>query len=275
MQSLLRQIRRPQLGGEEMPVVFEALAQQGANARRGEVTLLVGEPEAGKSAVALWLALQWAARHGQRGLYWSADTTPFVAGARSVAALGAAPNYKAAEKALRAKEPKAMDALRALSRAGLEWCFDAFIDNDSLVLNSDAFLEKWGQHPDFVIIDNLTDADTGQEGDEFSALRGMMRDLNFMARRTNAAMVALHHTSEGVKSNESTGLPPRKATHGKVSVKPTVMLATARSDGTLKPIGPVKNRYGISDKTGGLAFDFVFDPETFQFKGSAGRRMGT
>jgi hypothetical protein len=267
VQTLLRQIRRPLIGGEEMPVVFEQLANIGANARRGEIMMIVGQPAAGKSAVALWLALQWVAKHGERGIYWSADAAPFVAAARTAAALGAG-KYRDVEQMLRDKNPRALAPLEQVSRAGLEWCFDAYIDSSSLQLNMDAFLEKWGKHPDFVIIDNLTDVDTGREGDEFSSLRGMMRDLNFMARRSRAAMVALHHTSEAEKEDP---LPPRKAVHGKVSVKPTVMIGTARGEGDTKPMGPLKNRYGFEDKSGGTAWDFYFDADTFQFNGHRGR----
>jgi hypothetical protein len=270
VQTLLRQIRRPRIGGEEMPVVFEQLAHMGCNSRRGEITLIVGQPAAGKSAVALWLALQWVARHGQRGIYWSADAAPFVAAARTAAALGAG-QYRDVERMLRDKDPRAIGPLSKVSKAGLEWVFDASIDVDSLELNMDGFLEKWGGHPDFVIVDNLTDVDTGREGDEFSGLRGMMRDLNFMGRKTQAAMVVLHHTSESEKEDP---LPPRKATHGKVAVKPTIIIGTARGEGNTKPMGPLKNRYGFEDKTGHSAELFHFDPDTFQFDGSIGRVLG-
>lgn len=270
MQSLLRQVRRPQIGGEEMPPIFDQLANEGANARRGEILLLVGQPAAGKSAVALWLAIQWTILHNLKGIYWSADTTSFVAATRTVSQITGM-RYRDSEQAIRDKAPTAMRPLRQVSEKGLEWVFDAYIDADSLELNIDAFLEKWGGYPDFLIIDNLTDVDTGREGDEFSALRALMRDLNTLVRKTQAAGVVLHHTSENDKEDP---LPSRKSIHGKVSQKPTVILGTSRGERHTKPIGPLKNRYGIDDRSGGLAFDFMFDPDNLQFKGEIGRVLG-
>lgn len=247
--------------------MFQELADIHANARRGEITMIVGQPSAGKSVVALWHAVQWTMDHGLRGIYWSADTTAFVAAARTCSMITGRP-YPKAEDALREREPSAMGALAEVTHQGMEWVFDAWIDSESLTLNMDAFLEKWGGYPDYVILDNLTDVDTGQDGDEFSALRGMVRDLNFLIRKSNAAGLILHHTSESEKDDP---LPPRKAIHGKVSQKPTVILGTSKGEGKIKPIGPLKNRYGMDNRLGKMAFSYLFDAEALQFNGSIGR----
>jgi KaiC/GvpD/RAD55 family RecA-like ATPase len=246
-------MRAPNAGGEPLPSVFPELTTLGATARRGEVMMIVAQPSAGKSVIALWMAINWTTRHDLRGLIFSADATAKAVAQRAASMLLGRP--------VNVDDPVAQETIEGLK--GIEWSFDSDITGESLELNVEAFVEKWGCEPDFVVIDNLTDVDT-RDGDEFGVLRAMMRDLNYMARATGAATIVLHHVSESEKDDPC---PPRRAIHGKVSVKPTVILATARADGDRKPIAVLKNRYGPEDRSGRSPVWIPFSETTFTFGG--------
>jgi replicative DNA helicase len=241
--------------------VFRELSEIGADARRGELLMIAGQPTAGKSSVALWMALQWVLQHGLRGIYWSADAVAKPAASRVLSMVTGSSTVQT-EADLDNGDQAMLDTLDDLTRKGFMWAFDASITPQSLELNVDAFEELWGVNPDWIVIDNLTDVDT-RDGDEFSALRAMMRDLNHMVRELNAAGIVLHHVSEDAPENP---VPARRFIHGKVSVKPTVVIGTARTTGgSKKPLGALKNRYGAEDKRGKQATWVPFNPLTLQF----------
>jgi RecA-family ATPase len=244
MRSLARAIRGGESGGAPLPVVLPSLAAQGAHIRRGEVTMLAGQPGAGKSTIALWHSIIWAKDHGLIGIYFSADSSELVAASRTAAMVLNQP-VKEMEKALQNTDSAALEAIA--QTAGISWCFDPEITLDGIDLELAAFEEMWGRVPDFVCIDNATDVEQ-QDGDEFGALRRVMRDLTYLARTTSAAVLVLHHTSENEKDDPC---PPRKAIHGKVSVKPALVLTTAETwTNGRKPIAIVKSRFGRSNKLG-------------------------
>jgi RecA-family ATPase len=54
----------------------------------------------------------------------------------------------------------------------------------------------WGRSPTLIVVDNLMDiAIDGHE--EFAGMRAVMKELKYLARDTNAAVLVLHHTQEG------------------------------------------------------------------------------
>src|SRR5690554_6774772 len=114
MQTLSRQLRRPHIGGEPLPAVFPELSAIGADARRGEVLMLVGQPASGKSLVALWMCLTWL-KHGYRGIYWSADATVRPAASR-VLAMWNRQSVTEAEQLLDNRHPETLATLDDLSR---------------------------------------------------------------------------------------------------------------------------------------------------------------
>ena len=262
MQTLSRQLRRKHVGGERLPSVFNELSNIGADARRGEILMVVAQPTGGKSAVALWMALKWI-QEGLRGIYWSADAVAKPTATR-VLSMSTGITTSQAETGLDAGDELMLERIDELTHEGLMWTFDGSITSQSLEMNVEAFRELWGANPDWIVIDNLTDVDTRDSNDEFGGLRAMMRDLNHMVRELNAAGVVLHHVSEEAPENP---IPARKFIHGKVSVKPTVVIGTARTTGgSRKPLGSLKNRYGYEDKRGKNAIWVPFNPLTLQFE---------
>lgn len=109
------------------------------------------------------------------------------------------------------------------------------------------------------MIDNLIDI-SGDEGEEFQALRSTCRALKSMARYLDACVLVLHHTSEAI---EGKPCPPRRAIHGKVAQLPALILTVASTAGTML-VAPVKNRHGPSDASGQTAYYLKFDPVTMR-----------
>lgn len=259
MQSLSRAVSRPRAGGAPLPTVFPGLANNWRmDFRRGEVTLIAAQPGAGKSTMALWAAQKWVTRDGLIGLYFSADSSELVAAARAASMLTGIPTWDA-ERRLKDGDSYIIHQLERL--AGLRWCFDPDITLDTLEDEVQAFVELWGREPDFIVVDNLTDVE-GQAEDEFPALRRTMKVMTYLGRESGAAVIVLHHTSEGETPDPA---PSRKAIHGKVAQKPAVIVTMAENFDGSKYAAVVKNRFGKSDRTGRTAELLRFDVNTFSF----------
>lgn len=257
MQSLVRAVSRPQAGGAPLPTIFPSLGRQRADVRRGEVTLIGAEPGVGKTALALWMAEKWVHAHGLRGLYFSADSSELVVAARLVA-MTEGVTWTDAERRILNGDAYINSVLEGLNP--LRFCFDPDISLLSIEQEVEAFVELWGDTPDFIVIDNLTDVD-GQNEDEFGGLRRIMKVMKYLARESGAAVIVLHHTSEGATSDPC---PPRKAFHGKTSQKAAVAL-TIGAGFNQRYVAVVKNRYGQSDRSGQTYHTLSFDGTTMQF----------
>jgi hypothetical protein len=84
-----------------------------------------------------------------------------------------------------------------------------------------------------------------------------MKELKYLARATNAAIILLHHTSEAVPGSPC---QPRSAIQGKVSAMPA-LICTLGVVGTSLGVATVKNRYGRADQNGTLMTWLAFNPE--------------
>ena len=260
MKRLSRAVRQKQMGGRPLPTVFQAWAWQKIHIRRSEVTMIAGQPNAGKSLLALWLAVSWVANHGLRGLYLSADSAELGQAARALAMNTMNLSVNQAEELLKEEDPWAIEQMQRLNN--LAWSFEDDLSYENIHEEIEAFVELWGSPPDFIVVDNLTDVE-GQSEDEGATLRRSMKALVQLARTTDAAVVVLHHTSEDPKIKEDP-CPPRSAIQFKVSQKPAVVL-TLTDRGPQRPVACVKNRFGKPDKSGRTATWLRFDEETMHF----------
>lgn len=215
--------------------------------------MVAAQPGAGKSA----LGMDIAAKVKRPTLYFSADSTELTMASRIAASVTNRLLFDAEQQILR-------DPAWAASVLGqvdhIRWSFDSSPAFEDIGAEVEAFEEVWGEPPHLTVVDNVTDVqDDG--GDEFSALRSTMKGLKFLARSANTAVLALHHTSEGVDSNPC---PPRRAIHGKISQMPAVILTIGQGDGSYMPIACVKNRQGPADFTGKSPFFIQFDPASMR-----------
>ena len=255
MKRLSRAVRQRSLGGKPLPQVLSGLPA----CRRSEVTLIAGQPGAGKSLMALWLALGWI-KQGLRGIYFSADSAELGQASRALAMWVQNLPASEAEEMLERDDEWAVNKMSEMN--DLFWSVEDDLSYDNINDEIEAFWELWGQAPDFVIVDNLTDVE-GQSEDEWATQRRAMKALTQMARATDSATVVLHHTSEDDRIKENP-CPPRKAIVGKCSQKPALIFTTSDHGGR-RPVAVVKDRFGRSDKTGESAVWFHLAEDTLHW----------
>lgn len=220
--------------------------------------MVAGQPGAGKSAFALLLALELA---GTPVLYLSADSSARTQAIRTLAHV-AKQEQTVCEQWLDTYPDWAAEQMRSADH--VRWSFDSAPTLQDLEEELDAYVTANGEAPHLMIVDNLSDV-VGGDGDEFSSLRALMKDLKFLARHYGVCVLALHHVSEST-DYKCEPCPPRAAIHGKVSQIPAVILTmSSQEEGSSMWLAPVKNRSGRADKSGRTAMQFVFDPGSMTF----------
>lgn len=248
MRLLSRAIKTASQGGATVPIVWRSLAEQQAMFRYGEVSMIAGPPGAGKSTLALSLAVNALVPT----LYISADTHSHTMSLRLLAMLTG--------KAQQDVEPlMEMDrgwAAQMLKPADhIMWEFDSaptLKDIEDAILAS---RERLGEDVKMIVLDNAVDV-TMDGQDEWGGLRTLMRELKWWARETGAAVIVCHHTSEGVVGNPC---PPRSALHGKVAQTPSLIL-TIHGQLASMGVAVVKNRYGPADSMGSSPIWLSYNP---------------
>jgi len=142
----------------------------------------------------------------------------------------------------------------------IKWNFDASPTLRDLDEELEVYLETQGCYPELVVIDNAVDV-SFSDGDEFSSLRTLMKEVKQWARETNAAILVLHHTSESAQGQPC---PPRSALHGKISQTPSLVVTISSDLQGLMAACAVKNRYGPASPGGSDAVWLNYDPECMQ-----------
>lgn len=222
--------------------------------------MVAGMASAGKSLVALWHAVHWVKYHGLRGVYLSADSSELGQAVRALCMATNTVTTDEADVALARQDEWAIKEMADLNN--LVWSFENDLNYDTIHLEVEAFVELWGDTPDFIIIDNLTDVE-GQSEDEWGTYRRVLKGLTQLARVSGAAVVVLHHTSEDIKF-KGDPCPPRWAIMGKCAAKPALILTMA-DYGKTRYLACVKNRFGTDDRTGGTAIRLLFQGANLHF----------
>ena len=249
MRTLTRSIGRADIGGEPLPSVFKSLESNKIIFRRAEVSMLAGTPGVGKSTLALALALKMKVPT----LYISADTNAHTMAMR-LASMISGKNQSDVEQLLQSDIGWTKATISKSSH--IVWSFESSPSLQDIDEEVQAFEELWGCPPVAIFVDNLMDIAT-DGGEEFSSMRAIMKELKYLARATNAAVLVLHHTSEGVMG---TPCQPRSALQGKVAQLPA-LICTLGVVGTAMAVAPVKNRYGRADANANLLAWLAFNPE--------------
>ncbi len=260
MRRLSRSVRLKRMDGRPMPTVLQPLASRGHHIRRSEVTMIAGQPGAGKSLVALWHAVHWA-QEGLRGIYFSADSAELGQAARALSMVMMNLPVAEAEQMLEAEDEWALEGVARINN--LFWSFEDDLSYENIDAEIQAFIELWGTCPDFIIVDNLTDVE-GQAEDEWATQRRALKAMVQLARATDSATLVLHHTTEDPRMKEMP-CPPRAAIQGKCSQKPALIFTVA-DHGPRRPIACVKDRYGKSSKDGTDASWFWLDEQTLHWR---------
>jgi len=258
VRTLYRAISGKEVGGEPLPLTFKSLQQNEIVLRRAELNLIAGTPGAGKSSIALAIAVQAQVPT----LYMSADTNAHTMGMR-VVAMATGMTQSNAEQILKQDKDSAENILKQFDY--LRWSFESSPTLSDIDESVQAFETTWGTSPTLIVIDNLIDiAMDGHE--EFSGMRAAMKELKYLARDTNACVLVLHHTKEGFIG---TPCQPRSAIQGLVNQIPALILTIGQEiigESIYLCVAAVKNRYGRADATGNTFTMLSFDPASMQLK---------
>lgn len=250
MKTLHRSVGKADMGGEPLPPVFQTFNDNNIAFRRGEVSMIAGVPGAGKSTLALAMALRMV----KPTLYICADTNAHTMAMRIYSMLTGV-TQKQAEKTL-AESPD--EAKQKLMQTGhIFWSFDSspsLYDIDEEVM---AFEELTGEPPQVIIVDNLTDM-TGGGAESFGAMQEILQALKQFARENNAAVIILHHTKESYNGDPC---QPMSAVQGMVNQTPAMILTVGQTANGMLGVAAVKNRYGRADSSGNTPVWLQFNPE--------------
>lgn len=181
-----------------LPIANSILGRHGLAFRRGQFSLLAAAPGVGKSLFATNLAI----RTPVPCMFFSADSDEWTVKTRACSILTSTP-LDDIEKHLNDEQWEAYYADFLRQSDHVDWCFQTDIDVEFLVLRLQAHAEIRGDYPQLIVVDNLTNCVTDSDN-EYAELRGICRELQRIARMTNAHVLALHH----VKGQKESGDKP-------------------------------------------------------------------
>lgn len=251
MRTLARAVGSIDIGGEPLPSVFRTFDANKVVIRRSEISMIAGTPGAGKSTLALAIAL----RAKVPTLYISADTNAHTMAMRLLSMIINKPQSEA--EMLLIDDVENSRKVINNSSGHIFWSFESAPTLTDIDQEVEAFEELWGCAPTLIVIDNLMDI-ANDGGEEFAAMRSTIKELKYLARDTNAAVLLLHHTKESYVGNPC---QPRSALQGMVAQLPALICTVGSNAPGFIAVAPVKNRYGKADPTGDTAFWLQFNPE--------------
>ena len=251
MRTLARAVGSKDIGGEPLPTIFRTFEANKVVLRRAEVSMIAGTPGAGKSTLALAIAL----RTKVPTLYVSADTNAHTMAMRLLSMITGRTQTDAESMLIEQVE----ESRRVINdnSGHIFWSFESAPTLADLDMEVSAFEELWGCGPTLIVVDNLMDV-ANDSGEEFAGMRSTIKELKYLARDTNAAVLVLHHTKESYPGNPC---QPRSALQGMVAQLPALILTVGSNAPGFIAVAPVKNRYGKADASGENSFWLQFNPE--------------
>lgn len=164
---------------------------------------------------------------------------------------------------------EAADRLRESGKLGavkgkpIRFNFRASPTLDDLELSVKAYAEVYGEYPELVIVDNITNLRTEFDSDPMgaAALEGMLDYLHSLSRETRSCVIGLHHVT-GTYNDGNVPIP-LSGLRGQVGRVPEVVLTLHRIVGDLWTpdamcVSTVKNRNGRSDPSGNTFVELAF-----------------
>ena len=239
--------------GDPLPIVFPSLGDVFV---RGELVLIASAPGIGKSIFTLTEVM----RSGATAFYQSCDSDAFTQLTRGLAIANGISIERAKEIVL---SGNLGGAGKALAEYPVRFNFRASPNLDELILSLDSYLEVYGEYPEIIVIDNITNLRTeNDDGDPFSGLEALLDFLHDMARETAACVIGLHHVTGPF--NDGDRPIPLSGLKNQVGRVPEVVLTLHRKQGEWdnEPdrlcVSTVKNRNGSADPSGGTFVELEF-----------------
>ena len=219
--------------------------------------MVTGRPKAGKSNLVQWLVEQWA---DTPCLYNSWDMPAMTAISRQAAVM----THHRVNDILRAfdrEDPEAGFYEEELERSNVEFCFDTTPPLEDVQAEIDAWVEKYDEYPCVIVADNLLNVQGADE--DHSMQKFILRELQKLARETNALVFVLHHANEGTK--DTSRPPAAKDTTNKLNQLPDLVLSVANDGAGSFFLSPVANRNGPSDPNAENPIRIACDFSTMTF----------
>jgi RecA-family ATPase len=205
--------------------------------------MIAGAPNAGKSLIALWMAVHMKVPT----LYISADTDAYTTSIRA-AAMITGQQVKTVEEAFANGDGREFYQDELATIKHLQFDFAPSPTLDEIDLSIRAYAEAYGEYPQMIIVDNAMNV-VSLHNDEWSGLREIAKAMHHIARETDACVLLLHHTSEATGQPD---MPPsRKSIQGKIAQLPEMILTVALvpHSGEYR-LACVKNRFAKHSATG-------------------------
>ncbi|AOT25422.1 DnaB-like replicative helicase [Mycobacterium phage BabyRay] len=265
MYTPLQSLRVKGSAGDPLPPVFQTLELKGTRFLRGQLALVCAGPGTGKSAFVLTYALKAEVPT----LYFSADSDAFTQLSRMVS-IQTGWGMERSARAVRNSDLE--DVAAEFEDIPIRFNYNASPSLDQIEDSMKAYCQGYGDYPDLVVVDNITNIRLGTDDDDpFSGLESLMDYLHDMARRTSACVIGLHHVTGSY--NDADKPIPLSGVKGQITRVPELVLTLHRvteefgSDSL--NVSTVKNRAGRMDPSGMDFVSLAFDGDTMQIKDAA------
>ncbi|GAB4588704.1 AAA family ATPase [Nocardia sp. IFM 10818] len=233
--------------GKPLPNPFRALSDKGTEFLRGQLSLICAGPGTGKSLFALTLAI----RSKVPTLYISADSDAFTQLSRAVSINTGWPLEDSARLVL----SDGLDGVtEQLAQSPIRFVYDGSPTLEVIDRNMLAYEETYGDFPDLVIVDNISDCSVeGSADDAHTGLEALASYLHTMARESGAHVSALHHVTGPY--NDANKPIPLSGVKGQIGRTPEMILTMFKptnefGDPDRLCVSTVKNRGGKADASG-------------------------
>ena len=251
MQSLAQAARNRGDSGQQLATPFyPSLERNGIRFWRSQLWLVVGPGSAGKSLFISNLVTKW----GKPTLAFLLDQDQATAAARFAATQINKP-FLDLKKNL--EEPYTAEVLGSMGYIQTDYKAECL---DDIQLQLDAYIERYGEPPWVIVIDNIGNMSSGFD-DEWKVLKALTLELDVMARKYEMLIICAHHTTDA----PTTEPLPRSAILGKVSQYARGILSVAYNpyDRVYK-VAIVKNSSGPTDAAASNPISFDADPSCMQ-----------
>jgi hypothetical protein len=231
---------KPATTADLLPQPYPAL--RALKLRRGQTSLWVGAPGAGKSQICNNLAQ----RMGVPTLYWSADTDRHDVTVRTLAMWTGHPTDKVDDWLTDHESTRQLFEQTAGRADHVDWVFNPTITPPVIELQLEKFAETHGDYPHLMVLDNLSNALTGGgEQQEAREIREMQAAMQRLARANNTHIAVLHHATGQYETGD---VPiPLGGVLQKCSKIPESVISIWRPNEGDLAVGIIKQRNGFMD----------------------------
>lgn len=253
LSHLAHAMRKNRSSGRPLRTVWRSLTNATAQFRLGTLALIGAGSGTGKSAFALTLAIQ----SGAKTIYFSADSGPGVQLSRSIAILTGIDMNQVQTAIEKGNYYEA--ELEKIRR--IRWDFDAGPTLDDIEQSVDAYAYLHGEYPELVIVDNLLNVVTEDDGESYKTQENILLFLDELARKSGALVLVLAHLVGDYDDGDKPA--PMSSLRGKVSKIPAMILTLFRDGDPLAGerlgVAIVKNRAGQANAAANMVVALEMD----------------